>query len=434
MTTLAELLNSVGDAFSAKPSNVDSATVSAPPPSIPTNPIPRWQRILAGTLPEVGAAIATLPTDLYSFADLGSRWAGGPALPGAQDAQEFSDSIRKPVREMSNKLAGETISDNLLTGDTEQLLGAWTRLGVTAAAAVPAGVGIAAANAASKLKTGVKIVDTVGEGALKTLEALTPVIISKNPTPGLIAANVGVAGGLGAGLEAWLGPTTNPAEAKQKMDAFSKGAQDTAAEGIAEGKTIQAGGTGGNGWEDAAAFGLLGAALFTAYKRDVVYRALTGLDKGEVTQVPLGTVLREQVGDSAAPVDFMTRTFLKKQGNKNAQEIGDAFETRTAERHGASIDTKLQQTYEFGELPSSNIKITPLNDTLSKYRALTPQQQEMAIERLNTRHELDTRQRIATRDLGMGINQPGTSGADALFQGVTRMKGWDDSKVAYHSG
>lgn len=432
MATLAELLNSVGDAFSAKPSNVDSTTVSAPPPTLPVNPAPRWQRILAGTIPEVGASIVSMPTDLYSLADLGSRWVGGPALPGAEGAREFSDSVRKPVREMSNKLAGETVSDNLLTGDTEQLLGAWTRLGLTAGAAAPSGVAVAAANAASKLKTGIKVVDTVGEGALKTLEVLTPVIISKNPTPGLIAANMGVAGGLGAGLEAWLGPTQNPAEAKEKMDSFSKGAQDSAAEGIKEVKAIQAGGTGGTDWEDAAAFGLLGAALFAGYKRDVAYRALTGLDKGEATQVPLGTILREQVGDSAAPIDQMTRAFLKKQGNKNAQEIGDAFETRTAERHGASIDTKLQQTYEFGELPASNIKITPLNDTLSKYRALTPDQQQAAIERLNTRHELNTRQRIATRDLNMGINAPGTQGADALFQGVTRMRGWDDSKVAYH--
>lgn len=437
MSTLAELLNSIGDAFSAKPVNTntgESGTVSATPPPAPVNTMPRWQRILAGTLPEAGAAIATAPTDLYSLADLGSRWVGGPALPGAEGAREFSDSIRKPVRDFTNKLAGEKLSDNLLTGDAEQLLGAWTRLGVTAGATAPAGAGIALTNAASKAKTGIQLVDQIGTGALKTLEVLTPVVISKNPTAGLVATNVGVAGALGSGLEAILGPTSNPAEAKEKVDAYSKGAQDSAAEGIKEGKAIQAGGTGGTGWEDAAAFGLLGASLFAAYKRDVAYRALTGLDKGEVTQVPLGTILREQVGDAAAPIDAMTRTFLKKQGNKNATEIADAFETRTAERHGASIDTKLQQVYEFGELPSSNIKITPLNDTLSKYRALTPQQQEMAIERLNTRHELDTRQRIATRDLGMGINAPGTSGADALFQGVTRMKGWDDSKVAYHMG
>lgn len=430
MSSIADLLNSVSSVFGGG----TTSDTSAPPP--PTQPVmPRWQRVLSATLPEAGAAIASAPTDLYSLVDLGSRWLGGPALPGAEGAREISDSIRKPVREFSNKLAGETLSDNLLSGDPVQLLGAWSRLAVTAGATAPAGVGIAAANAASKLKTGVKIIDAIGTGALKTVEAITPVVISKNPTPGLVATNVGVAGGLGAGLEAILGPTPmeNPNESKAKLDAFSKGAQDSAAEGIKEVKAIQAGGAGGNGWEDAAAFGLLGAALFGAYKRDVAYRALTGLDKGEVTQVPVGAIAREQLGDAAAPIDAMTRIHLKNQGNKSAQEIADAFESRTSERHGASIDTKLQQTYEFGELPSSNIKITPLNDTLAKYRALTPQQQEAAIERLNVRHELDTRQRIANRDIaGVSINAPGTTGADALFQGVVRNKHWDDSKVAYH--
>jgi hypothetical protein len=426
MVDIAELLNQVGSVISPTTPPVEGGKLVKPE-------IPRWQRVLAGTLPEVGAAIATLPTELYSLADAGSRLAFDTPLPGAQGAREFSDAIRKPVRDMSNKLAGETVQDNLLTGDPEQLLGAWTRLGLTAGAVAPARVGIAVANAASKLKTGVDVVDKIGTGALKTLEVLSPVVISKNPTPGLVAANIGVAGGLGAGLEAILGPTDNVAQTKDKLDAYSKGAQDSAAEGIQEGKSIQkAGFLGDDPWENAAAFGLLGAAVFAGFKKDVAYRALTGLDKGEVTQVPFGTMLREQIGDAAAPIDAVTRQYLKSQGNKNARDIADAFDSRSSERHGASVDTKLQQTYEFGELPQSNIKITPINDTLTKYRSLTPDQQAMAVERLNTRHELDTRQRIAHRDIqGVNIQAPGT-GADSLFQGITRMKGWDDSKVSYH--
>lgn len=431
MVEIAELLNQVGNTLKGITSPT-APVVQDGKLATPVNPMPRWQRILSGTIPEVGASIASFPTDLYSLADVGSRYFGGPALPGAEGAREFSESVRKPVRELSNRLADEPVSDNLLTGDAEQLLGAWTRLAATAAATAPAGVGVAAANAAAKLKTGIDVVDKVGTGALKTLEVLSPVVISKNPTPGLVAANVGVAGGLGAGLEAVLGPVQNNEEAKAKLDGYSKGAQDSAAEGIQEAKQVKAG-VGGDTWqEDAAAFALLGAAALGAYKRDVAYRALSGLDKGEVTNVPVGTILREQLSDANAPIDQSVREFVKRQGNKNAREIGDGFESRMHERTGGSIDTKLQQTYEFGELPASNIRITPINDTMTKYRALDPQTQQAVIERLNVRHELDTRQRIANREINISINQPGTSGADALFRGVSRMKGWDDSKVAYN--
>ena len=240
MVEIAELLNQVGNTLKGITSPT-APVVQDGKLATPTNPMPRWQRILSGTIPEVGASIVAAPTDLYTLADVGSRYFGGPALPGAEGAREFSESVRKPVREFTNRLAGEPLSDNLLSGDAEQLLGAWTRLGVTAGATAPAGVGIAAANAAAKLKTGIDVVDKVGTGALKTLEVLSPVVISKNPTPGLVAANVGVAGGLGAGLEAVLGPVQNNEEAKAKLDGYSKGAQDSAAEGIQEAKQVKAG-------------------------------------------------------------------------------------------------------------------------------------------------------------------------------------------------
>lgn len=384
-------------------------------------------RTIAGQMAQIPTdAVAAVP-GLWALAGLGTKKAFDYDLPGAQGAADATMAIKKFGEEqIGEPIAGRDLNESLLSGSGPDVAGSWARL--------IGGAAINAPVALPKIATGISMVDKISNAAMSTAEVLTPVMIAKKPSPGLIGANVGVGAALGVGLEGAFGSSNDPEQVKAKMDAFSKGAQDTSAEGIKEVKAVQAGGTGGSDWENAAAFTLLGAALLGSYKRDVAYRAVTGLKKGEVTEVPLGTILREQFGDQNAPIDHMTRAYLKRSGNQRAQEIGDSFETKVAERTGASIDTKLQHTYEFGELPDSNIKVTPLNDLLSRYRALGPDA-EAAVTKINARHEIDSRQRMLNSGefiRGANVGQVGTPAADSLFTSITRMRPDYDSKIRYH--
>jgi hypothetical protein len=400
--------------------------------------VPESQRQAGIILPETAATFAAAPTGLYSLADAALQWASGGnkgiKLPGADAAAQITKDIQTPVREVSSAIVGKPVDDNLLSGTQNDLVSSWTRLGFAAGATVNP-TALAAIPGASKLAAGIEELGSLGRGALTTLEVLSPAVISKNPTPLLIGANTAVAAGISTGLEALIGDAKTGTEAKQKIDSFAAGAQDTAMQGVEEAKTVHpvlAGSStpGALSWSDVAAAGVVTAGIFGFYKRDLAYRAITGLKQGETTTSSLGTVLKEQIGDAGAPIHEAWKKQLKSVNMKDANDVADATKTRMDQRSGSSIDTQLQQTYEFGDLPNSNVKIPPINDLMTGYRAATPEQQAAAVARINARHEIDTRQLNAnkTMNLGSPIGQQG----DSLFQGVTRMKGWDDTKVAYH--
>lgn len=474
MTTLAELLNSVGDVLTggrkelgpspqpawqqaitkpvigfadkivrgvaqeADPKALVQAFARVNPITAPMAVVSDYQqggikqvvdnaRAVAGQVAQIPTDIAAAVPGLWVLAGLGTKKAFDYDLRGAQGAAEAVNSIKKFGEEnIGEPIAGRKLSDSLLQGNPVDMAGSWTRLVGGAAVNVPMSL--------PKIATGVDIVNKIGNTAIKTAEVITPVTIAKKPSPGLIGANVGVGATLGVGLEGVFGSSNDPEQVKAKMDSFSKGAQDSAAEGIKEIKAVQAGGTGGTDWENAVAFGLLGTALLTRYKNDVAYRAFTGLTKNETTQVPLGTILKEQFADRNAPIVEMARSYLKRSGNKDAQAIGDSFETKIAERTGASIDTKLQYSYETGQLPDSNIKLTPLNDFFSRVKALGPDA-EAAVAKINARHEIDSRQRMLNSGeyvKGAHVGQVGTPAADSLFTNITRMRPDYDGKIRYH--
>jgi hypothetical protein len=492
MSTLADLLNSVSEAFTGGSTNG----------KLPPSPQPAWQRaitnpvlgfaekIVRGVAQEadtksltdaftrinpitapmrvvqdyqeggvdkvvnnartIAGDVAQIPTDivaavpgLWALAGLGTKKAFDYDLPGAQGAADATLAIKKFGEEnIGEPIAGKKLNDSLLQGDGADVAGSWARL--------LGGATISAPFNLPKIATNIEAINKIGNAAIQTAEVLTPVIIAKNPSAALMGTSAGVAAGLGVGLEGALGSSDDPEQVKAKLDAFSKSAQDQAAEGIKEGKAIQAGFSTGDDLADAGlVIGLGAASIFAGYKSDLVRRAFTGLTKDETTQVPTGVILKEQGGYAPAPVDWAARKLIGdphttwerlSQGlsgaprNKLARDQGDKFAADMDERYGASIDAKMRHTWDTGELPYSNIKIPAPNDLFTHVKNLDEVKMQDVVRRLNARQEINNRQSnaVADKTLGVKLQAPGTQVADTLFQGITRQRGWDDSKVAHH--
>lgn len=399
-------------------------------------------RAYAGQVAQIPTDIAAAVPGLWALAGLGTKKAFDYDLPGAQGAADATLAIKKFGEEqIGEPIAGRDLSESLLQGNGVDVAGSWMRL--------IGGAAINAPIALPRVATSIEAINKVSNTAINAAEILTPVLIAKKPSPGLIGANVGIAGTLATGLEGVLGSSNDPEQIKAKLDAFSKSAQDTATKELEEVKTVQAGLTGDTTWDTAAIAGLVGVSLFAGYKSDAIYRATTGLLKGETTQVPRGVVFREQIGNRGAPIEWAGRkqlddphTVLERVGavmkgkpfDKGARDAGDRFANSIDERHGAATNAKIEYTYETGEFPNSAIKIMPPNDFFTGVRNADDSVKAEASRYMNARHEIDTRQRIATEDknINVSIKNPGTAQADTLFQSVVRMKGWDDSKVAHH--
>jgi len=108
--SLEDVFRRVSDA------NIGAPKVAQPEPAL-QNPKPRWQRVLATTLPGIATDIASAPTGLYALADAGVGWAGNKmgfpnaGLPGGEGAMEITKSIQDAGNAFNNKLAGETYGE-----------------------------------------------------------------------------------------------------------------------------------------------------------------------------------------------------------------------------------------------------------------------------------------------------------------------------------
>jgi len=373
--------------------------------------MPRWQRLMATALPEVAASVVAAPTALYGLADAGVKWAGGSGLPGAEGANKITESIVKPVREMSDVIAGEPISDNLLSGDPMQVANAWGRLALTAGISAPTGVARTISQGAAKLKTGVETVDQIGTGALKVLEALTPITITTKPSKAVAATNIAVAGAISTALEATLGPQTTVAQAKEQLDQKAAGALDVAAQGAEEvrrtdPRVVQAGLTGDPTY-DAVGFGVLGAGALAYWKRNAVSRAIngirseakgavTGFDSADVrsaTEMPLSVQFKQQnINRNESLPEAFKRSISERQMNtKTVNDWTDRFAEETASRTGAAVNTRIQHAYSYGELPDSAVKINPLDNWFTLRRTLADDEAQLLDRALLAQREIDTR-------------------------------------------
>lgn len=408
---LAEALNRIS-------ANPQSAEIAPRPASQArdglVNPMPRWQRVLGTTLPEMGATIASAPFALYSLADAGSRWAFNTPLPGGEGAREISDSITQPVRTMSNRLAGEPLQDNLLSGDPLQVGAAWLRLGLTAGASAPVAAAARIEQAgrmvragANKLTAGNVVVDKLTAGLGRALEVLTPITITSKPSPKIAALNVGVASAIGTGVELAIGPQI--AEAKQDADEAAKGALDVAAQGAEEVQrgqqaVVKAGlPSTGSTMGDVALYGLAGVAVAAGIRRDITMKVVNGITKSatgydpriatEATNTPLSTRLKQQFVDSDASLGRTERVMQRSLGKtrKEAWDAHDRVNEELSYRSGPSVDTRKQEFIRFGTIPDSIIKTVAPNDIHIRYNALQPQQQADAAERLVLIQERDAR-------------------------------------------
>lgn len=455
--------------------------------------VPESQRIAGIMLPEFAASTASAPTTMYNLLNAGvskatggdflstlitGKSSGGWQLPGAEASAQITRDIRAPVSEMSDAIVGKKVEDKLLEGSLNDLVGAWTRLGLSAGASVPLAI--------PKVASGIKLLDETANAAARVAEAITPLTLSKNPTVGLIGTNVAVGGALGAGIEHAIGsnfpktaqvptgqdptqvagqqapaPAVNPViEAKAQADEFAKGAQDAAAAGIAEAKAtpspVQAGFSTGSTTGDATLLGagLGAAAIYSYWKRGVAFRAITGLEKGETTHQTPSTVAAEMLGDRNAPIAAVEKerlgvpnsgigTDYREAGNavrgngltnEQARLKANEFESKLAERTGASIETKVNnQLLQFGEFPDSAIRITPYNERMLAVKSLDPQQQAAIDRLLNIRHELDTRQLLAREQFGGLFNgRIGTVRSDQTMRHLTQMGLLRDDKVAFN--
>lgn len=413
--------------------------------------VPEMQKEAGVFVPSLARSVVAAPTTLYSLGSAATNAATGGnfvqslatgektgawSWPGAEGAADFTATVSKPFNEVSDAIMGRRVDDKLLSGTPEELAGAWSRMILSAGATLPM--------ALPKVTSGVKIVEEAGNAAIKAAEILTPITIAKTPTAALVNTNVAVGAGIGAGLEHVIEgsiPKQAVAKAAQENSDFTKGAQDVATQGVEEAKRanpviagMPAKNSGMSAEEYALGGAIAGAAALAYWKRGVARRALTGLADDETTVVSKLGQLAAQLTDRNAPINETYREGLKKSNIPNYTAEADAFESRLAARTGASTPTKLRNTYEFGELPDSNIKIEPLNDLFTKVRNLTPAQKEAAETWINYRHEANVRQRILNSDpnIAANVGRVGTPQADHLFTNITRMRGVTDDKIAYN--
>lgn len=452
--TLADALNRVAQ----QPQSADT-----PPPQAAKldnsafGATPRWQRVLGTTLPEVAASIASAPFSLYDLGDMGVRWALD--IPRPKDgtwAGNISRSITEPVRQFSNRLAGEPIRDDLLSGDPLQVGAAWGRLALTAGMSAPTPVAAAITQGASKLKSGIAVVDGVTSTLGKALEVLTPITITSKPSPKLAALNIGVAGTIGAGVEAALGPADQLQKAVAEAEATSQGALDVAAQGAqevqqADPRVTQAGFTTGSTAGDIAAVGLIGAATLYGIKRDAVNRIIEGrmrsaagydprdpMNATTVTNIP--TALKQQYISGTESIPQAQRRFELSQGasKQKAWESADRVAEEISFRSGPAVDSRMGSLRRFGEAPDSVIKMPAMDDVINHYKSLDAGKQAMADQVLIARQELDARATLLRDNYRVNVGPIGSAGADTVVLGmeragtVPRHHLWDVSSADLH--
>jgi len=379
--------------------------------------MPRWQRVFATTLPEIGANIVSAPTALYGLADAGINYGsnklgfGDTHLWGAEGANEITRSITEPVRAFSNKIAGEELSDNLLSGDPLQVAASWTRLLLGAGISAPAKVASKLGAMNSRIRAANATVGAITGGAGKVLEVLTPITISTKPSKLVAGTNMAVAGALGAGLEHLMDPqTTTVAQAKSMIDEKVKGMGDVAAEGISEvqrdPRMVQARLTGDPAY-DAAGVAFIAAAAGLYWKRKAVYDAtiglrngmekhLTGYDPADPTNKTLlgfGTKFDQQNFSGMAGPQESLRAALVNSGldKATAEKRAAAFGEFTSARTGASVNTRMQSIYQEGRLPDSSVKFTAVDDMYERRAKLNTEDQKAIDYALHSQREMDTR-------------------------------------------
>lgn len=432
--TLADALNRV----SANPQAADAPLPASQAADGLRNPMPRWQRVLAATLPEVAASVVSAPFSLYGLADMGSRWAFDAPLPGGQGAIDISRSITEPVRALSNKIAGEPIQDNLLSGDPLQVGAAWGRLALTAGLSAPTPVAAAITQGAAKLKSGIAVVDGITSTLGRALEVLTPITITSKPAPKLAALNIGVAGTIGAGIEAALGPADTLQKAVAEAEATTQGALDVAAQGAqevqqADPRVTQAGFTTGSTAGDIAAVGLISAAALYGIKRDSINRIIEGRMRSAagypvhdpqnattVTSVP--TALKQQFIEGGASIPAAVRNFERAQGTPRAKafETGDRVAEELSYRTGPAIDSRMKSLLRFGEMPDSTVRMPAIDDQMAFRGSLDASKQKMLDQVLIAKSELDARQVLLRDGSKVNVGPIGSQGAEQVLLGMER--------------
>lgn len=399
MADLAEQLNGLAAVASGANPNAPQAPVKPRLESfgpIATLLGQRANDILAATPAELGK-LPALPFDLYNLAssaiNYGSRKLGfGDAqLPGAEGSAQISESIRKPVEQFQEKIAGEPLNNQLLNPDLPQAIGSWSRLALPALVTAPSEAIAALDRGAQALKTGVGAIDATGKAALKTLEVASPVIL-RPATPLVTGLSVGVPAAIGTGIELAFPQL----DEKNKLDQAAALATDQAVSGIQDtadathiAKTAmppQTAGfpsiTGDPTW-DLLAIGVLSAAGIASNKRAVIGRIvddmakstgikqpLSGMLKNEETGLTATQGLRRNLIDETTAIKDPYRKVLEELQNPNAQRQADRFEAVIDSNHGSAINTRFQSAIQWGEIPGSSVKFSPLKDTFDKWKAL----------------------------------------------------------------
>lgn len=496
--------------------------------------VPESQRIAGTAIPRIAGQTAATPTALWTLADIGQQvvrkhpvsalgtiaalptapWTIPSILKGAQNADvalgeqkpghlpggegaaQITKDIMSPVNELSEAVVGKPVTDDLLSGTPNDLMGSWSRLAFGAGATAPTPLVNLAYNAAAKVKTGSEIVNTIGANALKTLEVMSPIIIAKNPTSAMANTSVAAGAALGAGIESVLGPTPiepKQTEAKTKVDSYAAGALDSAAQGLEEGKKVKAvqAGVPDVGWEVGAGLGLVGLGALSYWKRGATYRAIRGLDQRESSEIPGLVNAKEVFGDASAPMSWVKRELEREaaasatpksliggisptnrstgvgggslsQRNRTANANADQYEVDIARSRGASVSAQAKNWWDTGEVPNSALRTLPVNDVIQVYRKFDDTvlgnpgatlgkvfsgnqfpkpsaKQQAAIDLLNYEREIVMRQRIADDVYGWSskINVNPSSrlpgqNSNTLFRSFAQNNWMNDKDITYH--
>lgn len=397
-----------------------------------TDIIPKSQsNVLSPIIPDVAASIPAALPNLAGLIGKGVGWGVGKIAPDTGQAisdaanvpLDFAKSITDPVDKVTDAIAGGKLNRSLIDGDLTDLVGSWSRLGANVLTPAPAII-------ANKIDEGLKVLNAsksliaqTGAKALTGLEVLSPVML-RTPTNRVAGTSLGIAGGLGVGLELAF-PDPN----KEKLDEEARNATTVAMDSAKDtAPAVEVGQeivnpvyagipSTGNGWLDATIGGIASLALLAGYNRQTTQRVLEAMGKAT------GFNHTNVIDVNSARKDVFGKLYPGYEVH-NANRIDAAS--------GAAVATKMSSFMQYGEMPGSTIRpIMPPKDLMQ--RAVATGKMDQLGEVLNARAELDFRKLQASKNLKLGTpGSYGTTLTDLQYQNMVRSGRINEADTAHN--